>query len=75
MHLEPFANTSDKDEEQGKSESKKLKAENSNVGNAALCDFSFQLSDLSFPSAQPVPELDEFSDEELDDLFAKLEGA
>ncbi len=43
MHREPFANTSDKDEEQEE-------------------------------QAQPVPELEEFSDEELDDLFDKLEG-
>jgi uncharacterized protein YjiS (DUF1127 family) len=46
MHLEPFANTSDKDEDQEEQEEQ----------------------------AQPVPELEEFSDEELDDLFDKLEG-
>jgi uncharacterized protein YjiS (DUF1127 family) len=46
MYLEPFANTSDKDEEQEEQEEQD----------------------------QTVPELEEFSDKELDDLFDKLEG-
>jgi hypothetical protein len=46
MHLEPFANTLNPDEEQEEQEEQ----------------------------AQPVPELEDFNDEELDDLFNRLEG-
>ncbi|MFV9507686.1 MAG: hypothetical protein AB4911_24305 [Oscillochloridaceae bacterium umkhey_bin13] len=46
MHLEPFANTLDPDEEPEEQEEQ----------------------------AQPVPELEDFNDEELDDLFNRLEG-
>lgn len=71
MNEDLFANN---DEERGKAESRKQKAETAQGSIAHAAVFSFQLSDLSFPLGQPIPELEAFDEDELDDIFDKLQG-